>query len=72
MGNGMENHEKLEKEWFNVEDKLPKDNTEVVAYDTDSLTPEKKLLFRDEKFLYCAYGVELDYTHFITKWKKIN
>lgn len=55
--------------WIDVNNELPKNNTKVIGYDIDSLTPEKELLYKDNKFLYCKYGVELDYTGCITKWK---
>lgn len=58
--------------WISVKEELPEENTMVIAYDIDSLTPEKELLFKDGKFLFCAHGTELDYTEFIEKWRPIN
>lgn len=57
--------------WINTSDKLPKENSKVIAFDNDSLTPEKELLFKDGKFLYCKYGSELDYTNSISKWRHL-
>lgn len=58
----------MSKEWIETKDKLPENNTEVIGYDIDSLTPEKKLLFKNGCFFYCSHGIELDYTPFIVKW----
>lgn len=59
-------------EWIMVEDGLPKMTSKVIGYDTDSMTPEKLLLFDDGRFYFEAHGKRLDYTDFISKWKPIN
>lgn len=56
-------------EWINVGEKTPKQNEIIIGYDEDSMTHEKELLFKDGKFLYCAHGVEIDYTANISRWK---
>lgn len=62
----------LNAAWIDVIKSVPKNNTYVIAYDEDSLTPEKKLLYRDGKFLYCKYGQELDYTNSIRRWRHLD
>lgn len=71
----MKNEQQLNpnaKRWIDVIKEVPKNNTRVIAYDEDSLTPEKELLYRDGKFLYCKYGVELDYTNSIRRWRHLD
>lgn len=55
--------------WIQTIDELPDNNTQVIGYDIESLTPEKHLLFKDGHFFYCSCGIELDYTPFIIKWR---
>ncbi len=57
--------------WISVNDRLPKNGQKVKCFDTDSMTPEKELLFEDGCFCYKKYGSRLDYTDFISHWQPI-
>jgi hypothetical protein len=59
----------MNNDWIPVGIALPRNNSIVWAWDSDSLTPEKKLLYNNGRFLFVAHGCELDHTEFITKWK---
>lgn len=64
--------ERIELEsWIDVNRRLPPHDGPIMAWDEDSLTNEKKLMFKGGRFLYEAHGVALDYTDTVTKWKPV-